>query len=140
MRRDQNKHAAELLNKQVFYRLAKESVGHNAASNPNIDFMQNCKKEGVFIFPIFSKIRNNMLKLNNYPLDEGTCRAFAKYITSQRTEESQIETLVLHNTNTSDEGFAAILGGLVENSRIIKLHYSGNDFGPHSNRALLRLL
>jgi hypothetical protein len=62
-RRDENALASKHINEQVFYKLAKDSITHNAAKNANISYMRNCYGEKVMPFPIFSKIRNNTLRL-----------------------------------------------------------------------------
>jgi len=41
-RRDQNKLASKFINEQVFYKLAKDSISHNAAENANISYMVDC--------------------------------------------------------------------------------------------------
>ena len=68
------------MNKHVFYKLAKDSVTNNTASNPNIEYMHNCYENQVNPFPIFSKIRCNVLKLIGYNLNEGYCNAMENFL------------------------------------------------------------
>ena len=79
-RRDQNKQASQHINKHVFYKLAKDSVSHNAANNPNIEYMKDCYERNVMPFPIYSKVRCNMLKLIGYHLNEGYCDAMENFL------------------------------------------------------------
>lgn len=136
-RKNQNNRASYHINKQVFYKLAKESITNNAAENPNISYMNNCYNEKVMPFPIFSKIRGNTLKLVRYNLNEGYCNALEKFLSKMSAEEFLVEKLILHGNNCIDASFAAILRGLIENSRLRHLHYSLNEFGHYSNQALL---
>ena len=139
-RRDQNKLASNFIHEQAFYKLAKESIAHNAAENPNINYMIDCYHRNVIPFPIFSKIRNNMLKLLGYKLNDAYCEAVGNYLSQQIAEEALIETLVLHNNNCSDKGLASILKGISTNTRLINFHYSQNELGPHANREILKEL
>ena len=139
-RKDQNSRASYHINKQVFYKLAKDSITNNAAENPNISYMNNCYNKKVMPFPIFSKIRGNVLKLVTYNLNEGYCFALEKFLSKMSAQESLVEKLILHGNNCTDTSFAAILRGLVCNSRLRHLHYSLNEFGHYSNQALLKLL
>ena len=113
---------------------------HNAAENPNIDYMNDCYNEKVMPFPVFSKIRGNMLNLQGYHLNDGYCLAMEKYLTQQKAEEALIEKLVLHSNNISDLSFSAIVTGLLKNSKLRHLHYSLNELGHEGNAALLKLL
>ena len=54
---------------------------HNAAENPNIDYMNDCYNEKVMPFPVFSKIRGNILNLQGYNLNDGYCLAMERYLT-----------------------------------------------------------
>ena len=73
--------ASAHINKEVFYRLTKDSITHNAADNPNISYMKDCYTNMVMPFPVFSKIRANMLKLIGYHLNEGYAKAMETFLT-----------------------------------------------------------
>ena len=91
-------------------------------------------------FPVFSKIRANTLSLVGYHLNEGYCKAMQNFFNSQSAQEALLEKLVLHANSCTDESFAAILTGLLKNSRLRHLHYSLNDLGHLSNMAITKLL
>lgn len=140
LRKDQNNRAAQHVNKHVFYQLAKDSVTHNAAKNPNIDYMNDCYDEKVMPFPVYSKIRGNQLNLQGYSMSQGYCIAMQKYLTQQKAEEALIEKLVLHSNNLSDKSFASIITGLLKNSKLRHLHYGLNELGHDGNAALFNML
>ena len=86
--------------------------------------MADCYDNKVSPIPIFSKIRNNVLELLGYQLSYPYCQAIKNYLIQQKAEEALIETLILHNNNCSDEGFASILKGISSNASLYHLHYS----------------
>ena len=80
--------------------------------------MNNCYDNKVMPFPIFSKIRGNMLKLVGYNLNEGYCNALENFLSKQSAEESLVEKLILHANNSNDASFASILRGLLSNCKL----------------------
>ena len=139
-RRHQTKHASNFINKQAFYKLAKEAVTQNLAPNPNINFVKACYDQKVIPFPIFSKVQNNTLCLDFYHLNEGYSIAMQKFFSSQKAYEALIDSLILHGNNLNDKDFCAILQGIKQQRRLRHLHYGLNELGEKANEALLHLL
>ena len=94
-RKQQTQQASAHINKQTFYKMAKDSIVSNAAENPNIDFMHECYEQKVVPFPIFSKVRNSTLNLIDYHLNKGYSLALEKFFLAQSSYESLIDAMIL---------------------------------------------
>jgi len=119
--------------------MTKDSVEHNPAENPNISYMTDCYAQKVMPFPVFSKIKNQMLRLVGYHLNAGYCEALHNFFEQQTAYESMIESLILHDNNLEDGSFARLLDGVSKFSKLKHLHYGFNELGHDGNKALLKL-
>ena len=66
--------------------------------------------------------------------------ALEKFLMSQTAQETSIEKLILQGNSLKDDSFAAVLTGLLQNSKLSHLHYGANELGSASNKALAKLL
>ena len=110
------------------------------SDNPNVEFMNECYRQEVVPFPVFSKVRHSTLRLIDYQLNPGYSCALEKFFASSVSYESLIDALVLHNNALCDKDVAHILTGLSKNSKLRQLHYGMNELGELGNKALLSLL
>ena len=110
------------------------------SENPNVEFMNECYRQEVVPFPVFSKVRHSTLRLIDYQLNSGYSCALEKFFASSVSYESIIDALVLHNNALNDKDVAHILTGLSKNSRLRHLHYGMNELGEKGNKALLSIL
>ena len=65
--------------------------------------------------PIFTKIKDNVLSLIGYRLNDGVCRALGVFLAESnlRIDKSfMLKELVLDNNDMTDHDFAQILAGL----------------------------
>jgi hypothetical protein len=97
----------------VFFKSCKDYVGGSSGVDANVDFLQSCNLSSVSALPLFARIKNKVLNLISYRVNEGHARALATYIKQHEADPSvRVETLILHDNGCSDQTIASILDSL----------------------------
>lgn len=65
---------------QEFFKACKQYVQGSSDVDANVDFMNSCNQMNVSAFPLFTRIKNQVLHLVGYRIKEGQATALAKYI------------------------------------------------------------
>lgn len=103
------------IEKQEFFKICKQFIVGGSVDDPSVTFLKNCNNKFVTPCPVFVKIQNCALNLIGYRLNLGHAQSTANYISEKTDDPSvNVETLILHNNDCCDRGFAAILEAMIK--------------------------
>ena len=77
--------------------------------DPKIKFMKACEESKDRVLPIFDKIYNKTLCLQNYQIADGHCKGLAE--ACEFLDYTQVNRILLNNCGISGEQLATILEG-----------------------------
>lgn len=97
-------------------------------------YLQMCKNEKVLPLPIINKISEGVLRLDDYKLNFGLCKALGDVLDDLG---ETITTIDLRNNGIDDSDFAVIIEGALLNPHIKSLSLRNNEFKEESLRALM---
>lgn len=105
--------------------------------NPMLHYFVKSEKEKVVSLPVLGKIKNKVLPLIGYKMNEGLCSSIARAFS---VNKFMIHKVVLDGTGISDAAMAVLIEGMShqETARGIVSRY--NDFGEKALKALMPLL
>ena len=94
------------------------------------NFLQ--RLEGKLQFPLFTKIQDGVLKLQEEHMDEQMLNALAKYIEEDLQSEKPaakgklVQHLIIDGGNFKDRDFATILQAVMKHKKLTSVSYSNN--------------
>jgi hypothetical protein len=93
-----------------------------------------CKNERVLPLPIINKISEGVLRLDDYKLNNGLCKALGDVLDDLGETITKID---LRNNGIDDYDFAAIIKGAIQNPHIRSISNRNNEFKDESLKALM---
>jgi hypothetical protein len=72
-----------------------------------MNFIWQCKKELVVALPILARMRNQILHLNGYKLNDGLCQALSSSLSKLKSD--QLKQIILDSNGISDKNFSLVL-------------------------------
>ena len=98
---------------------------HNKTSDPAMKYFKKCLEEKTLLLPIFEKIYQKTLCLQNYILNDGQCHGIAE--ACHFIDHKHMNRVLFNNCGLSGNKFATILEGLALVKDFKSIIYKHNE-------------
>ena len=100
-------------------------------------YFQECQKQRIVPLPILFKVRDKMLTLKGYLLNDGLCRSLCQ---SLEIYPELLTGINLTDNGISDTDVATVLTGLNKLDKLLSITIKDNSFLGESAKALSSIL
>lgn len=113
----------------------------NSTLSTHANFYYDCMAQGSMPKPIFTKITRNILHLYGSSVPKGQSMALRNFLIEHKADpQYHIKELILDECLMTDEEFANILEGVIEQNTIKKLSFTGIPLNQKTCDLLCQML